>query len=791
MGPLGDSRIGLGDRIHLDGRGWTVAGLPGGLVNLVDVMGQQVGRTVFQLVQTPDFEILERGPLSLPSDLAAERQSEDAEQRALWWERHLVEVITGQPAADGVPGPRAQFDPRFHDLAAREAAKARELAAAGVAGASARTVRRKRQRYQLLGRAGLVDGRTVRAPGPGTRTDPRVLECLLTVLSIREGRAAEPMEFYQRRTRELFIDRYGEAQLGVMPSRSTFYRLLNQLSPKHQEAGRPINDGFPSLIAGGTWVSRPGQRVFLQTMRMRVPGGGRWLGVTIALDELTWSVCAVAVDEEGVDADGSALLERWWVAGTEPVGGSACPGTGLGGRVPLILPEFVALDPVGLGRSKPFYEQLRALGVSVLPAAPFSATSGSAKVHLLCELFRHFLLRRDDVSQAPSWTPAMVQEWLEQWVVAVWQRRPLGQLRQIVGFEFDATPNGAFAVCAARRGWVHLPLPGTHRPDRPVRLLDGPGLGQAGERVPPDSSQVLKVPGPPVQPGIRPVAVFSAGPALGPKRAVSLPRPVSASTGNTERLAYHARLLASGNPLSGEVRDWAERLLLLRKQQETGGQALVVTGPARCGKTSALLELAHRHEPDPGFSTVVYACVPPASTARTVLGLLADALCVPRPAGTVALSDAVQEELRAAGTRMVLLDDAHHLASYRERSEPGAWEFLTYLCGQVPALFVYAAHDPGFTMTGTGMSQSGVRATHLRAVPVTDPEVWQTLVDSLEDLLRLRRHQAGSLSFAGPYLLRRTGGWVGPLVHLVRSAAIQAIVDGSERVSMASLLRLP
>ncbi|MEX5708107.1 hypothetical protein AB1484_07255 [Parafrankia sp. FMc6] len=55
----------------------------------------------------------------------------EAVERALWWERHVVEVLDGRPL-DSTPGaaPRPEFDPGRWSLTRREQAKAAELAAA-------------------------------------------------------------------------------------------------------------------------------------------------------------------------------------------------------------------------------------------------------------------------------------------------------------------------------------------------------------------------------------------------------------------------------------------------------------------------------------------------------------------------------------------------------------------------------------------------------------------------------------------------------------------------------------
>jgi hypothetical protein len=60
---------------------------------------------------------------------------------------------------------------------------------------------------------------------------------------------------------------------------------------------------------------------------------------------------------------------------------------------------------------------------------------------------------------------------------------------------------------------------------------------------------------------------------------------------------------------------------------------------------------------------------------------------------------------------------------------------------------------------------------------------WGALIAALEYSLRLHRHAPGTLPRLDLYLHQRTGGPIGTLLRLIRGAAVQAILDGSECIT--------
>jgi hypothetical protein len=55
-------------------------------------------------------------------------------------------------------------------------------------------------------------------------------------------------------------------------------------------------------------------------------------------------------------------------------------------------------------------------------------------------------------------------------------------------------------------------------------------------------------------------------------------------------------------------------------------------------------------------------------------------------------------------------------------------------------------------------------------------------VEGFERALRLHSHQPGTLASLADYLYGRTGGYIVSLSHLIREAAIYAILTGAERI---------
>ncbi len=264
------------------------------------------------------------------------------------------------------------------------------------------------------------------------------------------------------------------------------------------------------------------------------------------------------------------------------------------------------------------------------------------------------------------------------------------------------------------------------------------------------------------------------------------------------RLNHHSRLLVVATPVIRKVITEGRRLSYLNRNADSGRCGLILSGPARTGKTTAItqlgktLEVIHRQRrPRSGNDIpVLYVTVPPAATAKMIavefarfLGLPA----IPR-ANLTDITEAVCGICADTGTELVAVDEIHNV-SLATRPGAEASDMLKYFSERIPATFVYAGIDVerNGPLSVTRGEQIAGRFGMIRTSAFPRGEYWTGLVSALEDSLRLHRHQPGTLAGLEEYLHRRTGGMIGSLLRITRGAAIQAVLDGSEKITRASL----
>jgi hypothetical protein len=260
------------------------------------------------------------------------------------------------------------------------------------------------------------------------------------------------------------------------------------------------------------------------------------------------------------------------------------------------------------------------------------------------------------------------------------------------------------------------------------------------------------------------------------------------------RLDYHTRLAAAATSTLRQVVTTGRRLTLLNRHAISARRGMILSGAAGTGKTTAITQFGKTHEAidrlrHPGISDripVIYVTVPPAATPRMLAVEFARFLGLPLTvrANITDVIEAVCGVAVDARVSVVCVDEIHNL-QLATRSGAEVSDTLKYFSERIPATFVYAGIDverEGL-FSGTRGSQIAGRFTLIPTLAFPLAAEWQGLVATLEDALRLHHHQPGTLPALCEYLHRRTGGMIGSLSHLIRGAAIEAILDGSEKVT--------
>jgi hypothetical protein len=275
-----------------------------------------------------------------------------------------------------------------------------------------------------------------------------------------------------------------------------------------------------------------------------------------------------------------------------------------------------------------------------------------------------------------------------------------------------------------------------------------------------------------------------------------------------DRADYHSRLIVVATPTIKQVYATGRRLVLLNRHQISARRGLIVTGAAGTGKTTAVTQLGRNHElllrhrlghqAAAGRMPVVYVTVPPAATPKMLASEFARFAGVPVRHGQnqADITNSVCDVLARLRVDLVLVDEIHNL-NLATRVGADASDQLKYLAERIPATFIYA----GINAEGSGLF-AGTRGQQLagrfgvitcQAFPygtTGQRRQWQALIATLEQSLRLHHHQAGQLLRLDAYLHERTDGMIGSLSHLIRGAAVEAILDGTEKITRDTLDRI-
>ncbi|WSG62994.1 TniB family NTP-binding protein [Nocardia sp. NBC_01730] len=264
------------------------------------------------------------------------------------------------------------------------------------------------------------------------------------------------------------------------------------------------------------------------------------------------------------------------------------------------------------------------------------------------------------------------------------------------------------------------------------------------------------------------------------------------------RIDYHTRLTVVATSTVKAVAQKGRRLTLLNRHAVSARRGMILSGAAGTGKTTAITQFGKMHEVadrqrHPHRSDripVLYVTVPPAATPRMLAAEFARFLGLPvtQRANLTDIIEAVCGVCCDTGTSVVICDELHNI-SLATRAGAEVSDTLKYFSERIPATFVYVGINvqrEGL-FTGTRGEQIAGRHTLIHTVGFPDTDDWRGVVASLEHTLRLHNHQPGTLTDLARYLHHRTGGMIGSLSALIREAALDAILTGTEKITRSRL----
>jgi hypothetical protein len=488
--------LAVGDRVRLAGTLQTVIAVAGTAVRLAASSGVVTEMSLAQLLMSEGFEMAvasSRPPL--PPSTPLEGLPEAVAAEALWWERHIVEVLRGVPpqAPEGTR-PKPEYDPASVSLTGREQAKAAELTAAGRP-VTASAIAKRRRRYEARGLAGMADHRTGKPVTALGRADPAVAEAMRRAIAEAEQESSRTATYLFWRTGQILEAAHGRGAV-ELPSQRSLYRLLDKLSAGKHTTGsartrRSLADR-PGGPFGQADAWAPGEVMQMDStpldVLVRLDDGvvGR-VDLTGMVDVATRTVTAAVLRPATKSVDASVLLARTvtpepmrpgW-ADALAMSRSALPWRRLldidarlehAAARPVIIPETIVVDQGKVFVSRNFRASCNFLGINFQPV---HGRSGWEKGHIermlgsVGTLFAQFVAgytgfnaerRGRSAGQQAVWSLPELQELLDEWIVAAWQNRPHDGLRDPAHPGQMFSPNEKYAALVETAGYVPVAL---------------------------------------------------------------------------------------------------------------------------------------------------------------------------------------------------------------------------------------------------------------------------------------------------------------------------------------------
>jgi transposase InsO family protein len=415
------------------------------------------------LLADPSLTLVTATRAPLPPEELLDTLPAEVVEQARWWERHLLEVLTGR-MPDTAPGAESkpEYDPHQNSLRQRELGKLAELIADGH-DVSLATVQRLRLTYERAGITGLVDRRTARPVSPTGRADHRLVAAVSQAIKEETDRSTGTVARLRRRVEQILTDQHG-AGVVTMPARRTFYRLVNGLAAGKHTFGSARTRRSLAKQPDGPFsrvtAVRPGELMQIDSTPLDVravleDGLVDRVELTALVDQATRTIAAAVLRPSTKAVDAALLLAR--AVTPEPLRPgwsdalrmtrSVLPHRSLvdidsrlehAAAKPVIIPETIVCDHGKAYLSQAFRSGCRALGINLQPAHPDTPTDKpivERTLESVGTLFAQHVAgyvgssierRGRNAEQHAVWSVLELQDLLDEWTIVVLtdRRRP-------------------------------------------------------------------------------------------------------------------------------------------------------------------------------------------------------------------------------------------------------------------------------------------------------------------------------------------------------------------------------
>ena len=493
------AKLTIGSRVRFDGDVHVVEVFAGSTVRLRTVRGTLVAVSMTQLVNAPDFKVLEEDDEDDEDDLAPYGLAEKYRQETYILLGHIREVITGYKsgyAETALSGePKEPYDPELTSLTKRVQAKASEL------GIGERTLHRYKSDYLERGVAGLIDWRRIQTVSFMDSVDERLIKAIDMAIEQHKEKSNVTRGKLRRVVKNILKAEHGEGVV-ELKSTPTFNKILAERAKGKMLFGSAkTRRGYasrPPTPFRRIYATRPGEYVVLDVTDLDAfamdPLSLEWIPVKLAMaiDLYSRSILARRFIHQDKQVDAALLLydmlrpkafhphlpdsARWGntyvgvpeniiinLSETDTPEGVAA--------IPIVKPENIIIDRGMIFMSIGFQNGCHYLGVNIQPARPRTGTDKTYIERMfgtIGTMFTQYLPGYKGPDVYSRGTVANVEEdafnfidelevYFDDWTASFWQNRPHPSL-----FSDDApgirfSPNELYEEGIAKAGFLYVP----------------------------------------------------------------------------------------------------------------------------------------------------------------------------------------------------------------------------------------------------------------------------------------------------------------------------------------------